>query len=80
MLTERSHATISLQPQYPLLFLTVRKTGFFYWAFSLPLFPARLPLLASAETADTLHVFSSASDWQAVWKMPVLERPEFSGF
>lgn len=72
-------------PNAPLS-LTVRKNNdffffFFYWAFSFPLLPACLPLLASAEeTADALHVFSSASDWQAVWKMPVLERPEFSGF
>lgn len=64
----------------PPLFLTVRKNRVFLLGLLTPLLPARLPFLASAETADALHVFSSASDWQAVWKMPVLERPEFSGF
>lgn len=36
-------------------------------------------LVNTLETADTLHMSSSTSDWQAIWKMSVLGRPKFSG-
>lgn len=64
------------------LFLPIRKKREFFLKGLLIPFASSSPsrLARAEETADTLHVFSSASHWQAVWKMPVLERSEFSGF